>query len=124
MTKSIKNGVQVEYLRGTGPGGQNRNKIESACRLTDIATGIQAYADCRTQATSYRKALAELTNRIAESKLAKKAADKKKHRDAIIHDHTVVRTYNYSRGQVKDHRTDKTASIKDIVEKGKLDLLR
>lgn len=124
MTKSTKNGVTVEYMRGSGPGGQHRNKTESACRLTDIATGLQAYADCRSREASYNMARKELDKRIADEKRVAKATIKKERRDEVIHDHTVVRTYNFSRGIVKDHRSGKTASVKDILEKAKLDLLR
>jgi len=124
MTKSVRDGVIVERIRGSGPGGQHRNKTESACRLTDIATGLQAYADCRSSDASYNMARKELDKRIAEAKQGVKATAKKERRDEVIHDHTVVRTYNFSRGIVKDHRSGKTASVKDILEKAKLDLLR
>ena len=98
--------------------------IESACRVTDLETGIAAYADCRTREASYRMALKEVEKRIAEAIDAAKAAQKKERRDEVIHDHTIVRTYNFSRGLVKDHRTGKTATIKEILGKGKLELLR
>jgi protein subunit release factor B len=124
MTKSTKNGRTVEYMRGTGPGGQNRNKVESACRITDEASGISAYADCRTREASYRSALTELEKRICQAKAAVVARDRKARRDVAIHDHTVVRTYNFSRGLVKDHRSGKEASVKDVWGKGKLELLR
>jgi protein subunit release factor A len=124
MTKSTKNGRTVEFMRGTGPGGQNRNKVESACRITDEASGISAYADCRTREASYRSALAELEKRIRDAKAAVVARDRKARRDVAIHDHTVVRTYNFSRGLVKDHRSGKEASVKDVLGKGKLELLR
>ena len=124
MTKSVKDGRQIEYMRGTGPGGQNRNKIESACRITDLETGVVAYADCRTREASYRMAMKEVDKRIKEAKEAAKAAEKKERRDAAIHDHTIIRTYNFSRGLVKDHRTGKTASIKDVLGKGRLELMR
>lgn len=124
MTKSTKDGLIIEYIRGSGPGGQHRNKTESACRITDIATGLQAFADTRSREASYRMALKELQKRIADAKKAVKATAKKERRDEVIHDHTVVRTYNFSRGQVKDHRTGKTATIKDVLEKGRIELLR
>lgn len=124
MTKSTKNGRTVEYMRGTGPGGQNRNKLETACRITDEATGLTSYADCRTREASYRSALAELEKRIREAKDAAAARDRKARRDAAIHDHTIVRTYNFSRGIVHDNRTGKEASIKDILIKAKLEKLR
>jgi protein subunit release factor A len=124
MTKSTRNGRTVEYMRGTGPGGQNRNKIESACRITDDASGISAYADCRTREASYRMALAELEKRIAQAKADAQAKVRKDRRDVAIHDHTIVRTYNFSRGLVKDHRSGKEATVKEILGKGRLDLLR
>ncbi len=55
-----KSDLKVEYMRGTGPGGQNRNKRETACRITHLPTGIQSYEDKRTQEASYRMALANL----------------------------------------------------------------
>lgn len=124
MTKSIKDGRTIEYMRGTGPGGQNRNKVESACRITDHASGIAAYADCRTREASYRMALAELDKRIAQAKADVQAKARKDRRDVAIHDHTVVRTYNFSRGLVKDHRSGKEATVKEILGKGRLELLR
>lgn len=124
MTKSTKNGRTIEYMRGTGPGGQNRNKIESACRITDLATGITAYADCRTREASYRMALIELEKRIDQAKKDAKARARKKRRDEAIHDHTIVRTYHFARGLVKDHRTGKEATIKEIIGKSRLELLR
>ena len=51
-------------------------------------------------------------------------AKAKESRDVAIHDHTIVRTYNFSRGIVQDHRTGKEASVKGILGKGKLDKLR
>jgi protein subunit release factor A len=69
-------------------------------------------------------ALAELDKRIAQAKADKQAASKKARRDEAIHDHTIVRTYNFSRGLVKDHRSGKEATVKEIMGKGRLELLR
>lgn len=119
-----KKDLKIEFIKGKGPGGQHKNKTSSMVRITHIPTGTVVTVDGRHQHRNRKKAMAELEHRLRESKLEQKAAKKKAHRDAKIHDHTVVRTYDYSRGIVKDHRTGKTASIKNILGKGRLDLLR
>lgn len=111
-------------MRGQGPGGQHKNKTDSACRITHLPTGISAYADTRNQHHSYRKAMKELESRIRQAKLDRQAKEKKARRDHAIHNTERIRTYDFSRGVVTDHRTGKTASLKNILEKGRLDLLR
>ena len=119
-----KNELKVEYMRGKGPGGQHKNKTDSACRITHIPTGLRSYADERSQKHSYRKALEDLEKKIQSLKDEKKALAKKEKRDKAIKENERIRTYDYSRGIVTDHRTGKTASIKNVVEKGKIDLLK
>ena len=116
--------VHFEYTKGTGPGGQHKNKVESACRATHIPTGLQAYADTRSQHQSKKKALKELQKRVRQQADDQKAAQKKSRRDHAIHNTETIRTYDFSRGIVKDHRTGKTASLKNILQKGRLDMLR
>lgn len=118
------NRYKYEFMRGQGPGGQHRNRTDSACRATCTVTGLSAYADERSQHTSKRKATKELERRIEQAKLDKKADAKKAKRDEAIKKRGNVRTYNFIRGVVKDHRTGKTASTKDILGKAKLELLR
>jgi len=118
-----KKDIKIEYTKGKGPGGQHKNKTSSMVRITHKPTGIVVTVDGRHQHKNRRAALAELERRLRESKRQQQAAHKKAHRDAKIHDHTVVRTYDFSRGVVKDHRTGKTASLKNILDKGKLGLL-
>jgi peptide chain release factor 1 len=110
-------------MRGTGPGGQHRNKTESAVRVTHLPTGVSAYADERSQKQSKRKALRELDRRLAERRQESADADKKARRDAAIRERSIIRTYDYSRDTVKDHRTGKTASIKNVLDKGRIDLI-
>ena len=58
--KINKEDLKIEYTKGTGAGGQNKNKVETACKITHIPTGITSYSDERTRGTSYRKALKTL----------------------------------------------------------------
>lgn len=119
-----KSDLKIEYMRGTGPGGQHRNKTESACRVTHIPTGIQAYADQRSQKQSLRMALTELEQRLEDLAAERLAKQRKDRRQEAIKPQATARTYNFCRGTVKDHRTGKTAPLKEVMGKGRIDLLR
>ena len=57
---------RVDTMRGTGPGGQKRNKTESAVRLTHIPTGIVAQNDVtRSQHLNKKNALESLRLNLA-----------------------------------------------------------
>lgn len=116
--------LKIEYMRGQGPGGQHKNKTNSACRITHLPTGLQAYADERDQSHSRRKAMEELERRLEDAKAEKLAAERKARRDEAIKPKGNVRTYNFCRGTVKDHRTGKVAPIKEVMGKGRIELLR
>jgi len=119
-----KDDIRIEFTKGTGSGGQHKNKTCSAVRVTHIPTGISAYQDGRDQHKNKKRALDLLEQRVQQSFDDEKAKLKKAHRDKKIHERNIIRTYNYDRGIVKDHRSKKTATIKNILDKGKLDLLR
>ena len=123
--KSIVGDLQIEFIKGNKHcGGQHRNSTNSACRITHLPTGISAFCDDRNQHTSKKKARTVLERRLKDAEAEEKAKDKKAHRDWKIHNMETVRTYHYVRGVVKDHRTGKTASLKEVLEKGNLDLLK
>ncbi len=119
-----KSDLKIEYMRGSGPGGQHRNKTESACRVTHIPTGTQAYADERSQKTSLRMAMKELELRLKEAKAEQKADAKKARRDEAIQPKKYIRTYDFKRMVAKDHRTGKEAPLKEVMGKGRIDLLK
>jgi hypothetical protein len=57
---------EVDRLRGSGPGGQKRNKTESSVRLRHPATGLSALAgESRSQHENKARALRRLRERIA-----------------------------------------------------------
>ncbi|HKE18743.1 MAG TPA: peptide chain release factor-like protein [Kofleriaceae bacterium] len=56
----------VDRLRGSGPGGQKRNKTESSVRLRHGATGLAALSgESRSQHENQARALRRLRERIA-----------------------------------------------------------
>jgi len=124
MSKCNKKDLKIEYARGTGPGGQNRNKLETACKITHLPTGITAYADERQRRTSYKKAMKVIEERLRNLVEEQRAEEKKARRDHAIHNTKRVRTYDFKSGVVTDHRTGKKASLKEVLGKGRIDLLQ
>ena len=61
-------GCEVRRLRRSGPGGQHRNKVETAVALKHIATGVTAEAsERRSQEQNRREAIFRLRVNLALS---------------------------------------------------------
>lgn len=116
--------VSIETKRGRGKGGQRRNKVETCVRATHLPTGITVEIDNdRTQIKNKREALQILEQRVRQLELDEQAARKKEKRDYAIHNTETIRTYDFRSGLVRDHRSGKVASLKDVLRKGKIELL-
>jgi len=102
--------------RGSGPGGQHRNKTASAIQLTHKPTGIMVRAESeKSQHRNKEAAKALLRARIAESLAAKKKAGrdaKRKKQVGTAERADKRRTVALQRGQAVDHRTKKKISSK------------
>jgi len=115
-----KKDLRIECCRGSGKGGQNRNKRDTAVRITHIPTGLSARAeDQRTQAMNKKNAFLRLAkqlvplmkNEIKEAKRSPKRATE------------VVRTYSDVHGSVRDKRLPgRDFRYADVLD-GKLDEL-
>ena len=119
--------LKITTMRGTGPGGQNKNKVESCVRIVHIPTGIEAVVDERDQGTSKRKALEVVTQRVNDHINSKQHGEYNVNRKNQLGDSgrgDKVRTYNFIRGDVTDHRTNKTTNQIKKVMKGQFDLLK
>lgn len=58
-------GIIIETYKGTGPGGQHKNKTETAVRITHPC-GITVTQDSRSQKQNKENALKELKRRLQE----------------------------------------------------------
>lgn len=123
--KVSRKDIQFEPVKGgIHAGGQHANKNATGVRATHIPTGIVCVIRGRSLQNSKRKAVAAIRKRV---KLEEKKAgdrDRKAQWKKAIKDRTIIRTYSYPRGEVIDHRTGETAPLKQVVEKGNLDLLQ
>ena len=105
-----KSDLRVDYYRGSGPGGQNKNKRDTACRITHLPTGIATTAEeHRTQGLNRVAAFRRLARRLTPlMEEAFRAA-----RNSLHHGtppprapagEKAVRTYHEKRGEVRDAR--------------------
>lgn len=59
--------TDISFFRGSGPGGQNRNKVETGVRLFHRPSGVTVQASERSsQAQNRQQAFARLQDRLAE----------------------------------------------------------
>lgn len=111
--------LEISFMRGSGKGGQNRNKRDTACRITHIPTGIAVRAEeGRTQEINRELAFKRLAEKLKP--LMVQAATGGPHHEPSTER---IRTYNFDRSEVVDHRTGKRAPLKKVLD-GDLDLLK
>ena len=63
--KTLKKQVVIETYRSSGPGGQRKNKVETAVRLSHLPSGITVVAtEHRSQGENRRLAFERLCKRL------------------------------------------------------------
>lgn len=109
------NEVETRASRGSGPGGQHRNKTDSCITAIHKPTGISVRIDMRSQHQSKEMALKSLAAKIGGRKTKTYRENREKVRKNQVGSGMrgdKVRTYRRQDDQVKDHRTGKTWKLK------------
>lgn len=107
--------VDIQTTRGSGPGGQHRNKTDSCVVATHKPSGVTVRVDMRSQHQSRSIALQILSARLAEAeedktRQARASARREQVGSGMRGDK--VRTYRTQDDRVTDHRTNRTWSLK------------
>jgi peptide chain release factor 1 len=101
--------VDIQTARGSGPGGQNRNKTESCVIITHKATGLQVRIDNeRSQSQNKALAMKLMAARLYEAEREKARLVKESDRKQQVgtgQRGDKIRTYRTQDDQVTDHRT-------------------
>ncbi len=115
--------LEWEFFRSGGKGGQNVNKVSSACRIRHKPTGIVVSAQTeRDQYQNRQVALSLLRAKLWELEELKSAQALSDQRSVIGRGMRAekIRTYNYPQNRVTDHRIGKSwHNLEDIID-GKL----
>jgi len=62
-----KQDIVIEFYRASGPGGQRKNKKDTAVRITHLPTGITVVApESRYRSVNIRRAFERLDERVRE----------------------------------------------------------
>ena len=119
--------LRYETYRASGAGGQHRNTTDSAIRLIHIPTNtVVICANERSQHKNKDQARDVMTAKLKALDIENRQKELNKNRQNQVKTGDRAeskRTYNFQRNMVSDEQTGKVCQLKDVLDKGKLELL-
>ena len=118
--------IKIEFMRASGPGGQNVNKRETAVRITHLPTNISVHVDSeRSQQQNKERAMELLKARLYKLRLKQQKEEEESMKISKTTEAEwgrQIRSYVFHPYKlVKDHRTGVETSDVDAVLEGELD---
>jgi peptide chain release factor 1 len=93
---------KIDWFSGTGPGGQNRNKVQACCRITHIPSGFTAVGQTeRTRNRNFSIAFQNLSEKL-EPWIR---ADMKSESMVRTTSDETIRTYHMAENRIVDHES-------------------
>lgn len=117
--------IETFTTKDSGPGGQHRNKTESCVVMRHLPTGIEAKAATKSQHRNREIAREMLEGRVAAHYAEIAETQVRNDRRSKVGSGMrgdKVRTYRFKDNVVTDHRSERKASLRDVLA-GKLELL-
>lgn len=106
-----KKDFKIDWFSGTGPGGQNRNKVQTCVRITHIPSGLTATGQRdRSRTANFRSAFQDLGAKLKpwiEAQIRKQAPEISKTAETI-------RTYHFADNRVVDHASGFRISASEL----------
>jgi len=110
--------LKWEFMRSSGAGGQSVNTADSAVRLTYIPTNtVVESQEERAQAQNKKRALKKLKSLLFQQDWAKqqtKVNSSRKLQMGTMNRNEKIRTYNFNRHMVSEHRLSQSTTVPNI----------
>jgi peptide chain release factor 1 len=112
--------LKFEFMRSSGPGGQSVNKTDSAVRVTHLPTGfVTECQEERSQLRNRSKAIFKIKDMIFKKKFEDemdRASTSRKTQVRSLNRNEKIRTYNFSRHMITDHRLGVSKQVPNLAE--------